>query len=219
MKETTHLIKGISEPPALMTEEEFEAWCDEDIKAEYVDGEVIVHSPVAVEHTRLDRFLIALMQMVAEYNNSGEVFGPEFQVRLRPGLRRVPDAMFVSTSRLAMVKKTYVEGAPDMILEIVSADSVERDWRQKYLEYEAAGVKEYWIVDPNTMQLRAYRLQNKRYRPLPEEKSTLTSHVLTGFHLEAAWLWQEPPPPLLTVAAKLGLIPSRKPSKRRRQKR
>jgi len=203
-----------------MTEEEFDAWCTEDVKAEYVNGEVIVHSPVSTEHTALNGFLIALMRMVAEYHDAGMVFGSKFQVRLRPGLRRVPDVVFVAKERLDIVTSTYVDGVPDLVLEIVSPDSIERDWREKYLQYEAAGVPEYWIVDPHNRQLRPYHLgKDKRYRPLPEDKRTgrVSSEVLEGFWVQPMWLWQQPLPPLLTVAAELELIPAPKPKKKRRR--
>jgi Uma2 family endonuclease len=214
----TTRAEEIIAPPGPMTEEEFEAWCTEDVKAEFVDGEVMVHSPVSTEHTDLNGFLIALMRMVAEHDDVGKVYGSELQVRLRSGLRRVPDVVFVAKNRLDIVKPTYVDGAPDLVLEIISPDSAERDWREKYLEYEAAGVSEYWIIDPHTQQLRAYRLEeNKRYHPLPEDKKTghIRSEMLRGFWLQAVWLWQESLPPLLTAAAELGLIPASKAPRKR----
>jgi len=215
-------VEEIITPLGLMTEEEFEAWCTEDVKAEYVDGEVIVHSPVRKTHTRLNIFLAALMESVAAHHDAGEVYGPEFQVRLRPRLRRVPDVVFVAKERLGIVTPTYIDGAPDLVLEIVSPDSIERDWRQKYLEYEAAGVPEYWIVDEHNQQFRAYHLgADNRYHPLPEDKKTgrIQSEVLRGFWVQAAWLWPEPLPPLLTVAAELGLVPRPRVLKKRQQRR
>ena len=82
--------------PQRTSEEGSEAWCDEDVAAEYVDGEVIVHSPVRKQHTSLAIFLAKIMSLVAEESGAGFVYGPEFQVRLRPGLRRIPDVMFIA---------------------------------------------------------------------------------------------------------------------------
>jgi Uma2 family endonuclease len=218
----TIIAEEIILPLGPMTEEEFEAWCTEDVKAEYVDGEVIVHSPVRIEHSGLNGFLIALMRMVAEHHDAGAVYGSEVQVRLRPRLRRVPDVVFVAKGHLDIVTPTYIDGTPDLVVEIVSPDSVDRDWQKKYLEYQAAGVPEYWIVDPQYQQLRVYRLgKDKRYQSLPEDKKTgrVRSEVLRDFWVQPAWLWQEPLPPLLTVAAELGLVPVPKAARKRRRSR
>jgi Uma2 family endonuclease len=192
-----------------MTEEEFEAWCDEDVAAEYVDGEVIVHSPVRIRHSELAIFLASIMRLAAEHEQAGLVLGPEVQVRLRPGLRRIPDIMYIVRERSHIVLETRVEGAPDLAVEIVSPDSVERDWQKKYLEYQRAGVREYWIVDPHYQQVRVYVLEsNGLYRDLDLLEGWLRSVVLPGFAVRVEWLWQEPLPTTLDAARALHLLSS-----------
>jgi Uma2 family endonuclease len=192
---------------AVMTEQEFEAWCDEDVKAEYVDGEVIVHSPVSTRHSDVVLFLAGLMRIIVQQHDLGRVLGPELQVRLRPGLRRVPDLLFVAKERANMIQPTLVEGAPNLIVEIVSPDSVERDWREKYLEYQAAGVGEYWVVDLEYQRMAVYRLsEERRYQAMSAEEGVYRSQVLPGFWLRAEWLWQEPLPNELDVAREMGLL-------------
>jgi Uma2 family endonuclease len=121
-----------------MTEEEFVAWCDEDIKAEYVDGEVVVHTPSSTQHVLLCGFLGTLLRMHVDAHDLGIVAGPEWQVRLRPQLRRVPDLLFIAKERASIVRVAHIEGAPDLIIEIVSPDSEEilgipRSWGQRIL--------------------------------------------------------------------------------------
>ncbi|MDZ7262532.1 MAG: Uma2 family endonuclease, partial [candidate division KSB1 bacterium] len=60
--------------PGYMTEEEFVAWCDEDVKAEYVDGEVIVHSPAALNHESVVTFLGGLLLLFIDKNKLGMLF-------------------------------------------------------------------------------------------------------------------------------------------------
>jgi Uma2 family endonuclease len=192
--------------PRTMTEEEFEAWCDEDIKAEWVDGEVIVHSPALDRHVLLTGFLLNTMGLFARHHDSGVVMGPEFQIRL-PGRRRVPDVLFVRKERRDLIRPTYLDGPPDLIVEIVSPDSVERDWREKYLEYEAHGVPEYWVIDPSNKQARVYVLNEQRqYVTASEEDGALKSTALAGFWLRAEWLWQDPLPNPLEVLRQLNVI-------------
>lgn len=196
-------------PPRLrMTEEEFVAWCDEDTKAEWVEGEVIVHSPANLKHVDLAGFLNLILRWFVTSRGLGVVYGPELQVRFASlRRRRVPDLLFVSTERMNILKATEVEGAPDLIIEIVSPDSPARDWREKYLEYEAAGVREYWVVDPMAQRVEGYALgADERYTLLEEKDGIIHSTVLTGFFLKPAWLWQESLPNPLEVLKELGVL-------------
>ena len=200
-------LRPMAGTSAVMTEEEFEAWCDEDVKAEYVDGEGIVHSPVSTRHSDAVWFIGYLLKTIVQQHDLGRVLGPEVQVRLRPGLRRVPDLLFVAKARADMIQPTLIEGAPDLIVEIVSPDSVERDWREKYLEYQTAGVGEYWVVDLEYQRLAVYRLsEERRYKAVPAEEGVYRSQVLPGFWLQAEWLWQEPLPNELDVAREMGIL-------------
>jgi len=200
-------LQPVTATPAVMTEEEFEARCDEDVKAEYVDGEVIVHSPVSTRHSDVVLFLAGLMRVIVQQHDLGRVLGPEVQVRLRPGLRRVPDLLFVAKEREDIIQPTLVEGTPNLIVEIVSPDSVERDWREKYLEYQEAGLGEYWVVDLEYQRLAVYRPDEQgRYQAMLAKEGVYRSQVLPGFWLRAEWLWQEPLPNELDVAREMGLL-------------
>jgi Uma2 family endonuclease len=191
-----------------MTEEEFIAWCDEDTKAEWVDGEVVVPSPANLKHVDLAGFLNLILRGFATSRGLGVVYGPELQVRFASlRRRRVPDLLFVSTERMSILKATEVDGAPDVIIEIVSPDSPARDWREKYLEYEAVGVREYWVIDPMAQRVESYALgADGRYSLIEEKDGAVHSTVLTGFFLKPAWLWQEPLPNPLDILRELGAL-------------
>ena len=196
----------ITSIPRPMTEEEFEIWCDEDVRAEYVDGEVIVHTPASTRHNDMMWFLGTLLNMFVTHHDLGRLLGPELQVRLRPGLRRVPDLLFVAKARTDVIHENHIEGAPDLVIEIVSPDSVVRDWREKYFEYEAAGVQEYWVIDPQTRRMDTYRLTDEgRYTMVPFEEGVYRSQAIPGFWLRPDWLWQDPLPNVLDIARELGI--------------
>jgi len=118
----------------------------------------------------------------------------------------VPDILFLSTSQLDRIQETYIEGPPDLIVEIVSSDSLVRDWREKYLEYQEAGVKEYWVIDPQVQKVEAYSLEERSYRLIPAEEGKVKSKVLSGFWLRPEWLWQDPLPNVLEIAREIGVI-------------
>src|SRR2546423_7033284 len=95
--ELAERLDGRPIPGVRMTEEEFDAWCDEDVKAEWVDGEVLVMVPSSGEHVDLIGWLFRFVTEFVEVHQLGLVRGPEFQARLAIGperRRRVPDMMF-----------------------------------------------------------------------------------------------------------------------------
>ena len=191
-----------------MTEDEFVAWCDEDVKAEWVDGEVILMSPSNIKHVYIARFLLELLAPYARRRNLGEVLGPELQVRFaKLRRRRVPDIVFIAKDRLDQLLANHFEGAPDLAIEIASPESLSRDWREKYLEYEKAGVREYWVIDPMSERMEAYALgDDSQYKLIEVNDGLLSSSVLTGFWFKPAWLWQETLPDPLDLLKELGVL-------------
>jgi len=204
---------GPGERRLRMSYEEFLAWADEDTHAEWVDGEVIVHMPPKDRHQDIVGFLYTLFRLFAELFGLGKVRSAPFEVRLTPaGPSREPDIFFVAREHLDRLTPDRLEGPADLIVEVVSPDSVQRDRDQKFREYEAAGVREYWVVDSRPGRQRAdfYRLDEEgRYRLYAtEDDERVVSEVLPGFWLRPAWLWEEElPDPLMALAEIRGLSP------------
>jgi Uma2 family endonuclease len=89
------------------------------------------------------------------------------------------------------LRETYVEGIADIVVEVVSPESDERDYGRKRLVYEAAGVPEYWLIDPMRERPIIYVLEEGLYRERePVERGKITSLLLAGFELDAAVLWR-----------------------------
>jgi Uma2 family endonuclease len=192
-----------------MTEAEFHRWVfsDEDIRAEWEDGEVIVLSPENIEHTDLLLFLFNLLRPYAEHRDAGTVLGPNTMVRFaRQRRRRVPDLLFVAKDRTHILRPTIIDGAPDLIIEVVSPDSQSRDRRKKYADYQRARVREYWILDPLSRQMEAYALKRGKYAEMHEVDGIIRSVLLPGFYLKSAWLFRRPLPKVLSIQKELGLI-------------
>lgn len=187
-----------------MSYEEYLEWSDEDSHAEWVDGEVIVHMPPRNEHQELVGFLFALVREFVNLFDVGRVQIAPFEVKLWPGgPSREPDIFFLKQENLHRLGSKRLEGPPDLIIEVVSPDSVHRDRDEKYHEYAQAGVPEYWIIDSRPGRQRAdfYRLANEgRYQLLAtEDDERVESPVLVGFWLNPRWLWQEPKPNVITT--------------------
>jgi Uma2 family endonuclease len=211
-------VEDVKLPPACkMTEEEFVTWCDEDTRAEWVDGDVVMMSPVNVEHGDLGDWLRGVLRAFVEDRDLGRILG-DVQVRFASQRRRrAPDIWFLSKERRGLLHHAHLEGAPDLIIEIVSPDSEARDWREKYLEYQAAGVREYWVIDPMSQHMEAYVLAAGgsadapgpaagEYHRLEEKDGAIESTVLTGLRLRTAWLWPQTRPKVLAALQELGLL-------------
>lgn len=193
-------------PRRRMTEAEFLAWADEDTLAEWVDGEVIMMAPANVDHDQFFGWLRSLLTMFVEHHDLGAVFGPEVLVRLpRQRRLRMPDLVFVAKSHSQMVAATRIVGAPDLIIELVSPDSAARDWREKYIEYEKAGVAEYWVVDRAGGRMEAYSLARGKYRLIEVQHDRISSLVLKGFYLRTEWALAEKRPRVGEVLRELGV--------------
>ena len=193
--ETVERGEGKPHPGRRMTEAEFVNWVDDWTRAEWVDGEVIVMPPVSLDHGKTVLWVIGLAEDFIEHNDLGTVHGPEILIRLpRLRRRRLPDVAVVLKARAAILRPTVIDGPPDLIVEVVSPDSVARDWQKKYLEYAKAGVKEYWVIDRLAGQMEAYTLRpGGKYQQIPEADGKVASVVLKGFYLRPAWVlgtWQ-----------------------------
>ena len=124
-----------------MTEDEFVVWCREhdDILAEWADGEIIIMSPASREHNNLNGWILSALRVFVEHHGLGEVFGPEYQVRLAgQKRRRVPDVFFLSTARLGLAEANHL----DEVRLIWSSKSSRQTARH------AIGAKSIWNIRP-----------------------------------------------------------------------
>jgi len=190
-----------------MTYAEFLAWADEDTLAEWVNGEVIMTSPASDRHQDLIRFLTSLLGDYVEARALGVIRPSPFQMKLEHG--REPDLIFVAREHLDRLMETHLNGPADLVVEIVSPDSIGRDRGDKFLEYARGGVPEYWLIDYQVRLAEFYHLRARRYRlALSGEEGVYHSQVLPGFWLKVEWLWQEPlPSPLRVLGEIAGIDP------------
>lgn len=176
--------------------------------AEWVDGELIKTSPASDKHQDLVAFLAAILRIFVEIKDLGAVRFSPFQMKaaFRPSGRE-PDIIFVARENLNRLKPTYLDGAADVAVEIISPESQTRDRGDKFYEYEKGGVREYWLIDPARKQAEFYRLdENGIYQSVPLADGVFRSAVIEGFNLRVEWLWQEPLPPILNVLREWRLI-------------
>lgn len=184
-------------PKERMSLEEFLAWADEDVWAEWENGEVKILSPASYKHQNIVCFLVALIRLFVEERDLGTVLTAPFAMHLPKSQRvREPDLLVVLTENLDRIKSTHLEGPADLVIEIVSEESLLRDRGTKLAEYELDGVREYWLIDPERKQVDFFVLgEGGRYeKRSPDARGVYKSVVLEGFKLKVEWLWQEQSP-------------------------
>lgn len=191
-----------------MSYEEYLAWADEDIHAEWVNGEVIIPMPPKPRHQQVVAFLLQLMGLFCQLFRLGRLLPAPLEMRAIPdGPAREPDLLFIAQEHLDRLTDARLHGPADLIVEVVSDDSVSRDRSDKFYEYQAAGVREYWIIDPRPGYERAdfYVLDARgRYRPVPiDPDGRYHSTVLAGFWFEVEWVLSEEPPDTLQALAQI----------------
>lgn len=121
----------------------------------------------------------------------GRIFGSRTAVELELFYAPEPDILFVSNRRLHIIGEKGILGAPDFVIEILSASTAQNDRGPKLRAYERAGVAEYWLIDPyGPAGSEFYRLHNGSFRPSPPDaQGILRSATVPGFWIDLTWLW------------------------------
>lgn len=192
--------------PEYVPYETYLAQASETRIVEWVDGEVISYMPPTPQHQHITWFLLKLLTQFVEALGLGLVGAGPLEFKLWPGgPSREPDAFFISNERLPQLGERRFDGAPDLVIEVVSASSAREDKVRKFSEYEQAGVREYWIIDPRPRQATAefYRRNDEGiYEPMEiADDGRFTSAVLHGFWLNVDWLRQDPLPFVMEALA------------------
>jgi Uma2 family endonuclease len=196
-----------ADAPAKISYEDFLVRYD-GVHAEWVDGEVELMSPVSDAHQEISIFLLRLMTEFVEVHQLGIVRYEPFQMKLITTPRgREPDIMFISQANRANMQPNYLNGPADLVIEVISPESIERDRVKKFTEYQNGGVPEYWLIDPMTRRADFFRrAANGHFQNVSSDADGVYHSVgLPGFWLREEWLWQSPMSPMSAIRKELGL--------------
>ena len=156
-----------------------------DERYELLDGELILVGSPNTDHQTASMKIGYRMFSFVEENDLGWFFHAPFDVLFTDTDVVQPDLLFISKDREHIITPANIQGAPDLIVEILSPSSVRRDWYHKRELYASHGVREYWIVDPvhqivSVMLPQDGELEiNGTYT----EGDTITSSTLEGFSI------------------------------------
>ncbi|MBI4333733.1 MAG: Uma2 family endonuclease [Chloroflexi bacterium] len=168
------------------TYEDYKALPESETKRyELLEGELVVVPSPNVPHQSISLELVLSLARFVKDNHLGTVYDAPLDVHLGENVVQ-PDIMYISTERMGIVGREEIQGAPDLVIEILSPATGTRDRTLKKTLYARHGVRELWIVDPDKETIEVAKLARTGFETtgLFKKGEILTSPVLPGLRLD-----------------------------------
>ena len=133
---------------------------------EVIDGELVVTPAPGLRHQGIVTDLVTFLNTFVRAHDLGRVFASPVDVLLGEGDYLEPDIVFVRKGRSDILSDRGVEGPPDLLVEVISPASVDRDRGIKLERYRHFGVAEYWVVDPDVRAVEVWALADGAMEPM-----------------------------------------------------
>jgi Uma2 family endonuclease len=160
-------------------------------KADLIEGEIIMQSPASYTHEKMFGFLYWIVKSYIMRKDLGKILGSRTLVKIDEKSGYEPDILFVSNDRLDIIKNMELVEAPDMAVEIISQSSRVHDRVNKFLGYQDAGVKEYWLIDAEQEIAEFYENRDGEFEQIDTKDGIFRSNVIKGFWLKIEWLFSD----------------------------
>ncbi|NKQ36192.1 MAG: Uma2 family endonuclease [Chloroflexi bacterium] len=170
----------------------FYAEISEADKAEFINGEVIYHSPVKLRHNIAVKYLLVLLDAYVRVTDSGLVGFEKLLISLTRNDYE-PDICYFGKEKARRFRPDQMRfPAPDFVAEVLSASTAQYDRGVKFEDYAAHGVAEYWIVDPDAETIEQYCLQGDVYElAIKAQTGELKSCAISGFVIPVRAVFDE----------------------------
>ena len=165
---------------------------NEQQKVEFINGEIIMHSPVNKKHNRISSLLFKLLDTYVIKNDLGFVGIEKIMIALTRNDYEPDICFFTKEKSKNFTSSQSLFPAPDLIIEILSKSTEDKDRGIKYQDYEAHGVHEYWIIDPEEETIEQYILENGSYQlKLKSSEGHIRSVAVTQFEIPIKAIFDE----------------------------
>lgn len=153
-----------------------------------IGGDLVMVPAPTPYHQRISRNIELLLIQNVMKNDLGEVLHSPIDVYFSEQDTFQPDIILVLKGRLNIIGETKIEGAPDLIIEILSPSSAYYDLGSKYKVYEKAGVKEYWLIHPDRKAIEVFENKEGKFELIQavDEIGVVRSELLEGFEVDLA---------------------------------
>jgi Uma2 family endonuclease len=169
---------------------------DDGRRYEIIEGVLYVANAPGYDHQFTVGETAFFFRLFVREHRNGVVLEAPFEVHLSETTRPVqPDVLFIRAERQPAPGAQFFEGAPDLIVEVLSPSSIRLDRIIKFDAYEQAGVAEYWLADPKTRSVEVYTLSNNEFALLGQYTGdeVIESRVLAGLQIVTSTLFQSTP--------------------------
>jgi Uma2 family endonuclease len=168
---------------------------DDGLRHEIIDGVHYVTPSPSLRHQDLvGRLHLALGNHLAAHPGIGRVFLSPLDVIFTIHDIVEPDLLFVATDQLEIMTAKNIQGAPAIVVEVVSPSTRSRDERIKRALFDRGGVREYWIVDPDRSRVTVHRREGDRLDAQSAlstaNHAVLTTPLIPGFSLSLSELFK-----------------------------
>ena len=150
---------------------------------ELLNGQIIYMASPIPTHQIVSANLLTDMTVHTRLNKLGRVIPAPMDVIFTQHDTIQPDILFLSNARLHLIGDKKIDGAPDLVVEILSPSNNAKEMSYKKSVYEFSGVREYWVINLTKKTLTQYENVESEFfmRRVFKETDVLTSLVLTGF--------------------------------------
>ncbi len=164
---------------------------EDDYRYEVVDGELYVTPAPSWLHQRGANRLLVYLDTYVHPRGLGEVVSAPIGVILDEEAGVQPDLVYVSRERAGIITEQGIEGAPDLVVEVLSPSTEARDRGLKMRRYAAAGIPHYWMLVPRDRSLEAYRFGESGYdlTGIYSTGSTFQPEFFPGLEIPIDDLW------------------------------
>jgi Uma2 family endonuclease len=177
---------------AVFTAEEYRLMPDDGKRYEVLEGELLMSPAPERWHQGIASNLHSILRQYLEKNRIGVVYMAPCDVYFDDFNVAQPDLIFVSKARKRTLVKEGIVGAPDLLVEIYSPGTVQRDLKKRRI-YAAHGVIEYWFVDGRNNTVEVYYFKKDREKPafVKKENESFTSPCLPGLRISCAKIFEK----------------------------
>lgn len=169
-----------------LTFTDYEKIPEDGFRHEIIEGEEFRTPVPEVPHQRVSVKLVQILNEHVMRSKSGEIFHAPIDVVLSPEDIVQPDIIFIASSHADRVTQKNIQGAPDLVIEILSPSTAPVDRGRKLALYDRAGVREYWIVDPVAKTAEIHEFGSPRRRRAYQEGQSFASALFSGLSVNLA---------------------------------
>lgn len=157
---------------------------------EIIEGELFVNPAPNTKHQTVAMNLALALGAFVRREGLGRVYFAPYDVVLSVSDVLQPDLMFITREREQLITRANLQGAPNLVIEILSPSTQRLDATLKLKRYDRFGVDEYWLADPETESIAVYRRSNELLE-LIDTPDPLTSPLLPDFALAVREVFAE----------------------------